>query len=94
MLVMLGYVAITYNLLRVMVTSDDALGTGNGEMSAATQKVGKARAVTLDSKAPVVGDVLTATLADGDGTVERQWQSWSAQNVPAFPVLLASALLR
>ena len=75
MLVMLGYVAITYNLLRVMVTSDDALGTGNGEMSAATQKVGKARAVTLDSKAPVVGDVLTATLADGDGTVERQWQS-------------------
>ena len=56
-------------------------------VSTSTQKVGKPGEVSLDSIIPVVGDELTATLTDADGSVADQvwqWESSSAQPDPVW----------
>ena len=65
-------------LLRAAMSYGDAVGSGRNATSAATQKIGKAGVVSLDSTGPVVGEAVTARLADGDGSVAGeawQWQS-------------------
>ena len=62
-------------LLRTMVSYDDAIGSARSAISTSTQKVGKPGAVSLDSTIPVVGDELTATLTDPDGSLaDLVWQ--------------------
>ena len=65
-------------LLRVMVDYEDAVGSGRSSTSQATQKVGKPGTVSLDSTEPVVGEQLTAMLADADGGVSSQVWQWES----------------
>ena len=61
--------------LRAAVSYDDAIGSARSAVSASTQKVGKSGEVSLNSTAPVVGDELTATLTDTDGSLaDHVWQ--------------------
>ena len=56
----------------------------------ATLKVGKAGVVSLDSTTPVVGQLLTATLTDGDGSVssrEWKWESSPWQENPVWSAI-------
>ena len=70
-------------LLRTMVSYDDGIGSARNAVSASTQKVGKPGEVSLDAAIPVVGDELTATLTDPDGSLaDHVWQ-W--ENSPAQP---------
>ncbi len=74
-------------LLRALVEYDDAIGTGRRATSVGTGKVGKAGVVSLDSTMPVVGEPLTATLTDVDGSVSDevwQWESSPAQENPSW----------
>ena len=77
-------------LLRAMVSYGDAIGSGRSAVSMATLKVGKAGVVSLDSTAPVVGELLTATLADGDGSVANEawvWESSPWQKNPVWSAI-------
>ena len=77
-------------LLRVVVSYGDAIGSGRSAVSMATLKVGKAGVVSLDSTAPVVGELLTATLADGDGSVANEawvWESSPSQESPVWSAI-------
>ncbi len=69
-------------LLRVTVGYEDAVGGGRSATSVSTEKVGKPGVVSVDSSVPVVGEELTATLTDDDGSVSSevwQWESSPAQ---------------
>ena len=74
-------------LLRAMVGYEDAVGSGRSSTSVLTQEVGKPGTVSVDSTAPVVGEQLTASLTDADGSVFSQvwqWESSPAQEVPTW----------
>ena len=81
-------------LLRTMVSYDDAIGSARSAVSAATQKVGKPGEVSLNSTAPVVGDELTATLTDTDGSLADhvwQWESSPGVGLPSWESLSGTA---
>ena len=63
-------------LLRVKVTYDDGVGTGRSVVSGATAAVDQRGAVTLAPGTPVVGEAVTATLTDADGSVTNEVWSW------------------
>ena len=80
--------------LRAAVSYDDEVGTGRSAVSAATQKVGKPGEVRLDSTIPVVGDELTATLTDTDGSLADhvwQWESSPGVGLPSWESLSGAA---
>ena len=81
-------------LLRTMVSYDDAIGSARSAVSALTQKVGKSGEVSLNSTAPVVGDELTATLTDTDGSLADhvwQWESSPGVGLPSWESLSGTA---
>ena len=81
-------------LLRTMVSYDDAIGSARSAVSASTQKVGKPGEVSLDSTIPVVGDELTATLTDTDGSLADyvwQWESSPGVGLPSWESLSGAA---
>ena len=63
-------------LLRGRVTYDDAVGTGRLAVSVATAAVDQRGAVMLSPQIPLVGEAVTATLTDPDGTVTNQAWKW------------------
>ena len=63
-------------LLRVRVTYDDGVGIGRSVVSAATAAVDQRGAVTLSPTTPVVGEAVTAVLADADGSVTNEVWKW------------------
>ena len=63
-------------ILRVVAVYDDASNMGRYAESVATDKVGKAGAITLDSEIPSVGEPVTATLVDSDGTISNVLWQW------------------
>ena len=72
--------------LRATASYDDAIGSARNAISASTQNVGKPGEVSLDSTIPVVGDELTATLTDLDGSLaDHVWQ-WESSLAQADPV--------
>ena len=80
--------------LRATVSYDDEVGTGRSAVSASTQKVGKPGEVSLDSTIPVVGDELTATLTDTDGSLADhvwQWESSPGVGLPSWEPLSGAA---
>ena len=81
-------------LLRTMVSYDDAIGSARSAVSASTQTVGKPGEVSLDSTIPVVGDELTATLTDTDGSLADhvwQWESSPGVGLPSWESLSGAA---
>ena len=82
------------NCCGTMVSYDDAIGSARSAVSASTQKVGKPGEVSLDSTIPVVGDELTATLTDTDGSLADQvwqWESSPGVGLPAWEPLSGAA---
>ena len=73
-------------LLRVVVEYADGVGSGRSAVSAGTQKVGKAGAISLDSRPPVVGVELTAALTDDDGSVADEAWRWESSPSEGEPV--------
>ena len=71
-------VADAGRVLRAMVSYDDAAGTGRSATSAATAAVDQKGAVTLSPQEPVVGETVTATLEDSDGSVSVQAWEWES----------------
>ena len=74
-------------LLRVTASYDDAIGSGRSAVSVATGKVGKAGMVSLSSTDAAVGEGLTVTLADADGSLSNhawQWESAPGQGPPEW----------
>ena len=63
-------------VLRAMVSYDDAVGTGREAVSAVTAAVDQKGAVTLSPQEPVVGEAVTATLTDADGDITSQAWRW------------------
>ena len=81
-------------VLRAGANYDDGVGSGRSEISSATEQVGKPGSLTLDSTAPQVGALMTATLADADGNVGMeawQWESSSAIDDPLWEAISAAA---
>ena len=77
-------------LLRVDVTYDDAVGAGRSAISEATDAVDQRGAVTLFPATPVVGEVVTAVLADADGGVTNEvweWERSPGTGDPAWGVI-------
>ena len=72
-------------LLRTMVSYDDAIDSARSAISASTQKVGKPGEVSLDSTIPVVGDELTATLTDPDGSLADHVWKWESSPGVGLP---------
>ena len=63
-------------VLRAMVSYDDAVGTGRSAVSEATTAVDQKGAVTLAPQQPVVGEAVTAMLTDADGDITSQAWQW------------------
>ena len=77
-------------LLRVDVTYDDAVGAGRSAISEAADAVDQRGAVTLSPATPVVGEVVTAVLADADGGVTNEvweWERSPGTGDPAWGVI-------
>ena len=55
---------------------DDVVGTGGRATSVATSAVDQKGAVTLSPQRPIVGEAVTATLEDSDGSVSVQAWEW------------------
>ena len=68
-------------LLRVTVEYDDAIGTGRVAISSSTLPVDRPGVVVLTTNVPVVGQELTATLADGDGGILNEAWEWESSLV-------------
>ena len=74
-------------LLRVTVGYHDAVGNNRNAVSVASQKVGKPGNVNLDSSMPVVGEMISATLTDADGSTSNEewlWEISPAQENPEW----------
>ena len=65
-----------------MVGYDDVVGAGGRPTSAATSAVDQKGAVTLSPQRPIVGEAVTATLEDSDGSVSVQ--AWEWEGSPAL----------
>ena len=63
-------------ILRVTVGYDDAFGTGRGAVSPSTLAVDRLGLVSLSTTTPVAGELVTATLTDGDGGVLNAGWQW------------------
>ena len=66
---------------------DDAFGTGRGAVSPSTLAVDRLGLVSLSTTTPVAGELVTATLTDGDGGVLNagwQWESSPDQDPPEW----------
>ena len=63
-------------LLRVVVSYDDAIGTGRSATSSASKRVDREGVVTVSPSPPVAGKSVTATLSDADGMVSNQLWKW------------------
>ena len=68
--------ALAGKLLRAVVEYDDATGNGRKAASDATAAVDQRGTVSLSSSAPVVGQELTATLTDADGSIANKVWKW------------------
>ena len=65
-------------LLRAVVTYDDATGMGREAVSDATAPLDQRGTISLSSDSPVVGDKITATLEDLDGGVTNKVWQWES----------------
>ena len=97
-------------ILRVTVTYDDGIGLGRTAESPSTGVVDRPGVVTLSTQTPEAGEMIEATLADGDGGIKNMgwhWESSAASDEPSWepitgaklaaynpPLLLAGMLLR
>ena len=63
-------------LLRVIVSYDDAIGTGRSAISSASKRVDREGVLTVSPSPPVAGKSVTATLSDADGMVSNQLWMW------------------
>ena len=63
-------------ILRVTVGYDDAFGTGRSAVSPSTLAVDLLGVVGLSTTTPVAGELVTATLTDGDGGVLNAVWKW------------------
>ena len=74
-------------ILRVTVTYDDAVGTGRVAVSASTLPVDRPGVVSLSTSTPVVGEVVTASVTDGDEGIlneEWHWEGSPDQGTPTW----------
>ena len=74
-------------ILRVSVGYDDAIGTGRSAVSPSTLPVDLLGVVSLSTTTPVAGELVTATLTDGDGEVLNavwQWESSPDEDPPEW----------
>ena len=65
-------------VLRAVVTYDDANGTGKEAMSHPTAAADRLGSLSLSAREPVVGEALTATLTDADGSITNQVWTWES----------------
>ena len=63
---------------------DDVMGAGGRATSAATPAVDQKGAVTLSPQRPIVGEAVTATLEDSDGSVSVQAWEWESPPIGRF----------
>ena len=73
-------------VLRAGVSNDDGVGSVRSGISGATEQVGKPGSVTLDSTAPQVGVLMTATLTDADGNVANVVWEWESSSIIGAPL--------
>ena len=77
-------------ILRVSVGYDDAIGTGRSAVSPSTLPVDLLGVVSLSTTTPVAGELVTATLTDGDGEVLNavwHWRSSPDEDPPEWTTI-------
>ena len=81
-------------LLRVIVTYDDGTGTGRSVSSEATDRVDREGMLMVSPSPPVAGEVVTATLTDGDGMLTGLVWTWERSprgGTPAWETIMGAA---
>ena len=76
------------------MTYDDGTGTGRSVTSEATERVDREGTLTVSPSPPVAGEVVTATLTDGDGMVTVlvwKWERSPRGGTPASETIIGAA---
>ena len=73
-------------LLRASVAYTDALASGRSSVSPATSAVDQPGSVTLSTAQPVVGESLTASLSDADGSISNKVWQWERSPSGGSPI--------